>query len=138
MPLSSERRFISLLSVPAADLSGNLEHFIWFSIMAAKKSIHIQNPYLLPSTSILGALQQKAREGVDVRIILPGENTDTPHTRWASHTFYTTFLKAGIRIYEYQPSRMHAKIVVIDGKWSVIGSANLDNRSSKLNLEWIL
>lgn len=134
----SERRYISLLSVPAADLSANLENCIWLSIMAATKSIHIQNPYLLPSQSILEALQKKAKEGVDVKIIVPGKYTDAPHTRWASHTFYTPFLKAGIRIYEYQPSRMHAKAIVIDEKWSIIGSANLDNRSSKINLEWIL
>lgn len=106
--------------------------------MAAKKSIHIQNPYLLPSKCILEALKKKAKEGVDIKIILPGKNTDTPHTRWASHTFYSVFLKVGIRIYEYLPSRMHAKVIVIDEKWSIIGSANLDNRSSKINLEWIL
>lgn len=134
----SERRFISLLSVPAPDLSCNLENFIWLSIMAATKSIHIQNPYLLPSKPILEALKKKAREGVDIKILLPGKNTDTPHTRWASHTFYSVFLKAGVQIYEYQPSMMHAKVIVIDEKWSIIGSANLDNRSSKINLEWIL
>lgn len=104
--------------------------------MSAKKSIYIENPYLLPSKSIKKALIYKAKQGVDVRIIGP-YHTDAIHVRWASQSFYSELLHAGIKIYEYQPSRIHAKTMVIDGVWSVIGSANLDNRSSRLNLELI-
>ena len=136
--ITNSTHFVSLFSAPAPDMSSNVEHFIWMSIVAAKTSIHIENPYLLPSKSIREALETKAKEGVDVSIIVPGKNTDTKYTRWASQSFYKELLRAGVKIYEYQPSRIHAKIMTIDGIWSVIGSANLDNRSSKLNLELII
>ncbi len=130
-------RFISLLSSPSPDMSSSMEHFIWMSIAASKKSIHIENPYLLPSKSILEALKNKAREGIDVSIIIPGKS-DAPYIRWASNSYYKDMLQSWIKIYEYQPSRLHAKTMVFDRKWSIIGSANLDNRSSRINLEFIL
>jgi len=129
---------VSLLSSPSPDMSSSMEQYIWLSITAAKKSIHIENPYLVPSKSLLEALKNKAREGVDVSIIIPGNKTDAPYTRWASHSYYLQMLEAGVKLYEFQPSKLHAKTMVFDEKWSIIGSANLDNRSSRINLEFIL
>ncbi len=137
-PDKNQGNFISLFSAPSPDMSGNMEHFIWLSIKAAQTSIYIQNPYLLPDKSILEALESKAKAGVNVEIIVPGRHIDSPHTRWASQSFYRSLLKAGVKIYEYQPSRIHTKTMVIDGVWSIIGSANLDNRSSQINLESIM
>lgn len=131
-------KFISLFSIPSPDLSCNMENFVWLSIQSARKSIHIENPYLLPSDAILKALIKKSEEWIEVSIIVPWKNNDTYYTRFASHTFYSPLLAAGVKIYEYQPSRMHAKVMSIDDSWSIIGSANLDNRSSKINLEWIV
>ncbi len=130
--------FVPLFSVPSPDMSHNMEHFIWLSMGAADHSIHIENPYLVPSKSLLQMLENKAREGVDVKIIVPGKNTDAKYTRWATQSFYSELLKAGVRIFEYQPSRIHAKIMVFDNKWSIVGSANLDNRSSQINLEYVV
>ena len=115
-----------------------MELFVWMSVMASKKSIHIESPYLLPSKAIREALESKARKGIDVKIIVPGDKTNTPYTRWASHSFYAGMIESGIHIYEYQPSMMHAKTMTMDDKWSIVGSANLDNRSSRINLELIL
>jgi cardiolipin synthase len=136
--LTKSTQFVSLFSQPSADLSSNMQHFIWLSIMASRKSIHLENPYLLPSKFLMDALTTKAKDGLDVELIVPGTNTDTIYTRWASQSFYTELLKAGVKIYEYQPSRIHAKMMTMDGTWSVIGSANLDNRSSEINLEYII
>lgn len=131
-------RFISLFSTPAPDMSANMEHFIWLSIKASQNSVHIENPYLVPSQALLKVLKEKAKSGVDVKIIVPGKNTDTKIVQWASQSYYYELLDAGVKIYEYEPTRIHSKIMIIDGKWSVVGSANLDNRSSQLNLEAIM
>lgn len=131
-------RFISLFSVPSPDMSANMDHFIWLSIMAAEKYIYFENPYVIPSKAILKALTSKAEKGIDVRVIVPGTYTDTPTVQWASQSYYYELLNAGVKIYEYNVSRIHSKIMVIDGIWSIIGSANLDNRSSQLNIEAIM
>ncbi len=137
-PSAQTTHFIPLLSTPMLDMSANMEHFIWLSLSAAEKSIYIENPYILPNRSILEMLKNKARDGVDVELIVPGEKTDAKHVRWASRSYYGELLDAGVRIFEYQPSRIHAKTITIDTRWSIIGSANLDNRSSQLNLEAIV
>jgi cardiolipin synthase len=130
--------FITYFSNPSPDLSSNMEHLIWLSIAAATSSIHIENPYVLPNKTIQSALETKARQGVDVSIIAPGENTDAHYARWASQTSYSSLLEAGVKIYEYQPTRTHSKIMIVDDKWSIIGSANLDNRSNEINLELVM
>jgi cardiolipin synthase A/B len=134
---NNDTTLVSLLSTPSPDLSTNMEHFIWFSLNSAEESIYIENPYILPSKEVLEVLKQKAQNGVKVEIIVPGEKTDAKYVRWASKSLYNDLLKAGVKIYEYEPARLHAKIITIDGRWSVIGSANLDNRSSEINLELI-
>src|SRR5262249_47784082 len=80
----------------------------------------------------------RARAGVDVRILLPDEHTDAKMIRRTSHRYYQDLLGAGVRVYEYQPTMMHSKMVVVDGLWSVVGSANMDIRSHELNQENVL
>jgi cardiolipin synthase len=80
-------------------------------------------------------LVKKAHEGVDVRMLMPGPETDGPLVRFASHGYYRELLNAGVHIYEYQPSLIHEKAMVADGQWSIIGSANIDNRSREINDE---
>ena len=75
---------------------------------------------------------------MDVRILMPDHHTDAHPIRRASHSYYSELLNAGVRIYEYQGTMMHTKGVVVDGKWSVIGSANMDVRSKELNEENVL
>jgi cardiolipin synthase len=75
---------------------------------------------------------------VDVRILLPNEKTDAMPIRQTSHRYFEELLEAGVKIYEYQPTMMHAKTVVVDGKFSVVGSSNMDVRSKELNQENVL
>ena len=105
------------------------------SIVSAAKSIYISNAYFLPDKDTLRALEGAVRRGVDVRVIVPGEYTDVPIVRQASRLHYEVLLRRGIRIFEYQPTMMHAKTMVVDGAWSTVGSSNFDERSFRLNDE---
>jgi cardiolipin synthase len=105
------------------------------SIVSAVKSIYISNAYFVPDADTTRALEGAVRRGVDVRVIVPGEFTDVPIVRQASRWHYERLLGRGIRIFEYQPTMMHAKTMVVDGAWSTIGSSNFDDRSFRLNDE---
>jgi cardiolipin synthase len=105
------------------------------SIVSAQKSIYINNAYFLPDSDTLRALEGAIRRGVDVRVVVPGEHTDVPIVRQASRLTYDLMLRRGIRIFEYEPTMMHAKTMVVDGIWTTIGSSNFDDRSFRLNDE---
>lgn len=105
------------------------------SIVSATKSIYISNAYFVPDHDTLRALEGAVRRGVDVRVVVPGAYTDVPIVREASHVLYDFMLRRGIRIFEYQPTMMHAKTMVVDSIWSTIGSSNFDDRSFRLNDE---
>lgn len=105
------------------------------SIVSAQRSIYISNAYFIPDVDTLRALEGAIRRGVDVRVIVPGQFTDVPFVRQASRFYYTHLLRRGIRVFEYQPTMMHAKTMVVDGAWSTIGSSNFDDRSFRLNDE---
>ena len=105
------------------------------SIVSAQKSIYINNAYFVPDDDTIQALEGAVRRGVDVRVIVPGEFTDVPIVRQASRWHYEQLLRHGIRIFEYQPTMMHAKTMVVDGIWLTVGSSNFDDRSFRLNDE---
>ena len=105
------------------------------SIVSATKSIYISNAYFLPDPDTLRALEGAVRRGVDVRVIVPGEHVDVPIARQASRWQYERLLRTGIRIFEYLPTMMHAKTMVVDGIWITVGSSNFDDRSFRLNDE---
>jgi cardiolipin synthase len=105
------------------------------SIVSATKSIYINNAYFVPDPDTLRALEGAVRRGVDVRVVVPGEYTDVPIVRQASRLQYELLLRRGIRIFEYQPTMMHSKTMVVDGIWSTVGSSNFDDRSFRLNDE---
>lgn len=132
----SESGIISLnvLSSPAEDTQP-LPRFFWYSIQAARKYIHITNPYFLPPPPVLKALAEARKRGVEIKIILPSSLTDAKFVRWASQGNYEILLKEGVRIFEYSKSRLHSKHFIVDGIWSIVGSANMDNRSMSLNQE---
>ena len=81
------------------------------------------------------ALQQARRRGVRVRILVEGDLTDAKPVKYASREAYQDLMDRGIELYEYQPTMMHTKVMVVDGVWSMFGSANFDNRSLELNDE---
>jgi cardiolipin synthase len=80
-------------------------------------------------------LIRAVKRGVSVKIITPGKRSDHAVTRSSSRRLYGDLLQNGVQIYEYQPTMIHAKILIVDGKWSVVGSTNMDNRSFELNDE---
>ena len=104
------------------------------AISNAKQHIYIQTPYFLPTESLMKALQVAALSKVDVRLMLP-EKSDSPILQLASHSYLTSMLKAGIKIYFYQNGFLHAKSITIDNEFSTIGSTNLDFRSFDHNFE---
>jgi cardiolipin synthase A/B len=104
-------------------------------VASAHKSIQITTPYFLPDKSLREELVKARQRGVEVRILLPGGKSDHLMTRASSRRVYGPLLLSGAEIYEYQPSMVHAKIMVIDGMWSAVGSTNFDNRSFGLNDE---
>lgn len=105
-------------------------------LASAKERIEITTPYFLPDKGVQAELIRGMRErGVKVKIICPGKHSDHLLTRRSSRRLYGALLKAGAEIYEYQPSMIHTKSLVIDGRWSVIGSTNFDHRSFSINDE---
>lgn len=101
---------------------------------AARKNLWITNAYFAPARGAIELLGDAAKRGVDVRLLLPGK-TDVPIVRRAGHGYYRALLEHGVRIFEYQPSILHAKTLVADGLVSVVGSTNLDFRSFIFNAE---
>jgi cardiolipin synthase len=111
------------------------ERFLALSIAAARKSLYITNAYFAPDRHFVALLADAARRGVDVRILTAGPRTDVDIVRLAGRASYATLLGAGVRVYEWQPTTLHAKAFVVDGIWSTVGSMNFDNRSLALNDE---
>jgi cardiolipin synthase len=123
-------------SSPTTGLSTRARILFQTLIATARESLHIATPYFVPDKSardeIVRAIQKR---GVAVKILTPGRNSDQLLTRRSSRRLYGALLEAGAEIYEYQPAMMHAKVLVIDRLWSVVGSTNFDNRSFGLNDE---
>jgi cardiolipin synthase len=104
------------------------------SIILAKKQILAVTPYFVPPEDLLRALRSAALRGVDVRLVVPQKNNHL-YAGYASRALYEELLLAGVRIYERRPPFMHAKALVIDGEFSLVGTANIDVRSLHLNYE---
>lgn len=104
------------------------------ALKRAERYIYITTPYLVPDQRILNQLYDAARRGVEVFLLVP-EKSDVPIARWAAQSIYAGLLSAGVRIFEYLPRMLHAKTIVVDDSWSMIGTANLDYRSLFHNYE---
>ena len=111
------------------------ERLLALSIAGATRSLYIANSYFVPDDDFRRLLTDAAGRGVDVRILTASEKTDVRTTWLAGRYRYEELLSAGVRVYEYQPSMMHAKTFVVDGIWSTIGTMNFDNRSLAFNDE---
>lgn len=130
-------RSIGVVSSPSSE-EHPLRLMFLLSFMAAREKLYIQSSYFVPDEHTRKIVADRARAGVDVRVLVPDGLTDAKPIRLAGRSYYDELLSAGVRIYEYQGTMMHAKHVVIDGAWSVVGSANMDVRSKELNLENVL
>lgn len=104
------------------------------AIAGARKEVYIVTPYLMPPPSIITALKTAALGGIDVRIIIP-EKSDAKMPKWCSFSYVEELLEAGIRIFLYQKGFIHSKLLLVDGFFASIGSANLDFRSLETNFE---
>jgi cardiolipin synthase len=104
-------------------------------LATARESIEINSPYFLPDRSARRELCSAAARNVHVRVIVPGRHNNHPITRLASRRQYGKLLAGGVEIFEYQPGMIHAKIMIIDRRWAVVGSTNFDSRSFEINDE---
>jgi cardiolipin synthase len=105
-------------------------------IESAQRSVCITNSYFVPDGQIRRVLGRAVARGAEVRVIVPGKS-DVVAVRHAARKLYGRLLEAGIRLYEWQGSILHSKTAVIDGRWSTVGTYNLDSRSLRFNLEVI-
>jgi len=122
-----------LASGPDHELNATRE-LVFLSINQAHERVWIMTPYFLPDSPFLASLRAAVYRGVDVRVLLPA-HSDIPLVRRASRSFYRQLLEANIRIFEYQPNMMHAKAILLDEHLVMMGSANMDTRSFRLNFE---
>ena len=104
------------------------------AINGARERLWIASPYFVPDEAVMKALQMAALRGVDVRILMP-EDPDHVLVYLAALSYLETAERAGVKLYRYQPGFMHQKVLLVDGEYSAIGTANLDNRSLRLNFE---
>ena len=115
--------------------ANDLKRLYMLTIAAARRRLDICSPYFLTDTSSRWALAQAAKRGVRIRVLVEGDITDAKPVKYSSRDAYEGLMQEGIDIYEYQPTMMHTKAIVVDGVWSMVGSANFDNRSLELNDE---
>ena len=116
----------------------NVEALFYLAIACARTTLNITTAYFAPRPAFIEALSAAARRGVRVRLLVPGPNIDKNFVRQAGRAVYEQLLDAGARIFEYQPTMLHAKTLTIDGAWSTVGSVNFDNRSFQLQDECTL
>lgn len=123
-------------SSPSAGRSTRARILFQMLLASAQESILITTPYFLPDRSARAEMVRAITErGVKIQIIVPGKKSDHALTRNSSRRLYGDLLAAGAKIYEYNPTMIHAKTLVVDGMWSVVGSTNFDNRSFGINDE---
>jgi cardiolipin synthase len=115
--------------------SNDLKRLYLLGIASARRTIDITSPYFVTDESSDWSLKDAVSRGVKIRILVEGDTTDAMPVKYASREAYERLLSMGIEIYEYQPTMMHTKTMVVDGAWSMFGSANFDNRSLELNDE---
>jgi cardiolipin synthase len=96
--------------------------------------VYLTSPYFIPDVPTIQALLSAAMRGVDVRVMVPA-NSDVPLIGAAVRSYYRPLVRGGVRLFEYQPAMLHAKTMVVDGSWGIVGSANVDIRSFYLNFE---
>jgi cardiolipin synthase len=118
----------------------DFEQLTWLLVGAlncARRRVRIMTPYLIPDRSLITAINAAALRGVTVEIMLPEKN-NLPYVAWATRAYLWELLQYGTRIY-YQPSPfVHSKFLLVDDAYALVGSANLDPRSLRLNFEFCL
>jgi cardiolipin synthase A/B len=116
----------------------NVETLYYLAIASARESLDLTSAYFVPRPAFTEALCEAAERGVEVRILVPGPHIDKGFVRVAGRDSYADLLDSGVRLFEYQPTMLHAKSLVVDGCWSSVGTVNFDNRSFQLHDEIML
>ena len=112
-----------------------VEALYFLALASARRRIDLTAAYFAPRPAFVEALTDAAQRGVEVRLLVPGPHIDKGFVRMAGRAAYDELLDAGVRVWEYQPTMLHAKSLCIDGVWSSVGSVNFDNRSFQLHDE---
>jgi cardiolipin synthase len=118
---------------PDQDVSA-LDQLVFAAVSTATASIRIATPYFVPGAALRMALVHACYRGVRVQLVLP-TRSDSPFVLWAGRSFYSELLDAGVEIYEFDEGMLHSKIVTVDDRWCMLGTANMDIRSFRLNFE---
>ena len=133
-PMDEEGASVVVRSSPTGG-SNDLKRLYLLSVASARRTLDIATPYFVTDESTLWALEDAVGRGVRIRLLVEGDITDAMPVKYASRAVYDRLLSLGVRIFEYQPTMMHTKVLVVDGIFSMFGSANFDNRSLELNDE---
>lgn len=134
-PVENGYSCLVIAGTPSAGGSTQVRTAIQMTIASARERVLITNPYFLPDQGMQEELADAVERGVRVEVITPGTQSDQTLTSRASRRLYGELIESGVRIYEYQPTMIHVKSIVVDGVWSVIGTTNIDPRSFGLNDE---
>jgi len=126
---------VHVISSAPGDSFSDVALIFMLVMAAARKEILLQNPYFVPDAGMVGCIKEAVSRGVIVKLMLPGERTDSAFVARAGRHLYRKLVEAGVELYEYQPTLCHQKVVVIDECWSLVGSTNMDARSLELNAE---
>ncbi|MGB2985609.1 MAG: cardiolipin synthase [Phycisphaerae bacterium] len=102
---------------------------------AAQHSVRIVTPYFIPTWPLISAMAMRAMRGVEITLVLPSL-VDLPYMRWAADAYLWQLLEHGIRVYRHPPPFVHTKLMIVDERWVLLGSANLDRRSFRLHFEF--
>jgi len=122
-------------TLPHGSIS-SVQMLYYLAISSAHEELLIQNPYFLPHEDAIGAMIAAVKRGVDVQVMVPAASViDSPLVQHASHHHFGDLLERGVRIFEYQKTLLHQKVIVVDGVWSCVGSTNFDDRSFQRNDE---
>ena len=113
----------------------SMQLMVLMSIAAARSTLALSMAYFVPDNVAVNALVAAAQRGVRVQMIVPGAHSDSDLVRRASRFEWGPLLRAGVEIYEYQPTMYHCKVMIVDGLWTSVGSTNFDSRSFSVNDE---
>jgi cardiolipin synthase len=119
----------------ASNYDTNIETLFMLVIATARQHFWLTTAYFVPTAAFIQALRDAAKRGVDVKVLTPGPRTNKKLVRRAGRANYAPLLEAGVHIYEFEPTMLHCKTLVVDGVWGTVGSTNFDNRSFALNDE---
>ncbi|GGJ92838.1 phospholipase D-like domain-containing protein [Pseudomonas matsuisoli] len=133
-PSGGDREGCGRVAYTASRQHRDIVHALLRNLSRAEHRVWLATPYFLPTWRVRRALVKAARRGVDVRLLLTSRNTDHPPIRFAGQRYYPRLLRAGVRIFEYQPKFLHMKMVLVDD-WVSLGSCNFDHWNLRWNLE---